>query len=73
MNSHLSLRDEGAFPASCPSCGEQAGMPHMAGTTCDRDRIRVGMRCDRCHNEWHFEMPTLRRKDDRRSFLRRAS
>jgi hypothetical protein len=42
----------------------------MAGTSCNDDRIRVGMRCGQCNYEWRFEMPTTRIKPDRRSVPR---
>lgn len=75
VTSTNSLRDVPPFPAACPKCLKVAGMPFMAGTSCEDDRINVGMRCDACAYEWNFVMPTVRPKPDRRGnhFQRRAS
>jgi hypothetical protein len=45
------------IPAPCPACGGTGGMPFMSGTTIEPSVIRVGLRCSKCHHEWHLELP----------------
>ncbi len=60
------------IPARCPECGEHAGMPYMAGTSCEHDRISVGVRCRQCSHEWCFDMPRAKPRPDGRLPQRRA-
>ena len=52
------LLDVQKFPMACASCQKVAAMPFFAGTTIEKDRIRVGMRCRECGYEWRFDMTT---------------
>lgn len=45
------------FPMACESCGKITAMPFMAGTSIEKDSIRVGMRCRECGHEWKLELP----------------
>ena len=59
-----------AFPAGCPKCGEPAGLPYLAATSCEDDCIHLGLRCAQCAHEWHSKMPSVTPKFDRRAFPR---
>jgi len=65
-----SISKEPVFPASCPNCGEPAGLPYVAATSCVDDRIRVGLRCGSCAHEWRVKMPIVKPKLDRRAVAR---
>jgi DNA-binding response OmpR family regulator len=39
------------FPAICPSCGEQAGMPRSVSTATNRGTY-ISLMCEKCAQEW---------------------
>ncbi len=39
------------FPVTCPSCGEQAGMPRSVSTAANRGTY-ISLVCDKCAQEW---------------------
>ena len=62
-----SISDGQRFPMACPACHRVAGMPFMAGTQLQSGAIKVGMRCQNCDHEWHYDMPiTTERKRESR-------
>ena len=70
MTPAISPLAELVFPVSCPECRETAGLPYLAATSCEDDRIRVELRCVKCAHEWGFKMPSVIPKRDRRAFSR---
>ena len=39
------------FPVTCPSCGEQAGMPRSVSTAANRGTY-ISLMCEKCAQEW---------------------
>lgn len=39
------------FPVTCPSCGEQAGMPRSVSTAANRGTY-ISLVCEKCAQEW---------------------
>ena len=70
MTPAISSGQELVFPVGCPECGETAGLPYLATTSCEDDRIRVKLRCAKCAHEWGFKMPSFLPKRDRRAYSR---
>ena len=53
------------FPVTCPSCGQQAGMPRSVSTSANRGTY-IHLACDRCAQEWR-----VYRQADTPGFIKR--
>ena len=48
-----------AYPAKCPSCGEQEGLPIGATVGAAHGVVIVDLRCRACLAKWTEELPKL--------------
>ena len=46
-----------AYPAQCPSCGKQEGLPIGATVGAAHGAVIVDMRCRACRAQWTDQLP----------------